>query len=121
MNDYNIDDDLCYVDGNDDDVDHHRAIKMVMMTVMIKIMMTILVNDRLQYGMITIIKTNHNQLVGRLLLRVAELGEESGGVELPYGGGSSSLSPSSPYCQHHCHRHLHDHNHCHHQKTYVVV
>ena len=55
MNDYNIDDDLCYVDGNDDDVDHHRAIKMVMMTVMIKIMMTILVNDQSQCVMIMII------------------------------------------------------------------
>ena len=53
-------------------------------------------DDWLQYAMIMIIKTNHNQLVGRLLLRVAEFGEEGGGVELPYGGGSSSLSPSSP-------------------------
>ena len=55
MNYYNIDDDLCYVDGNDDDVDHHRAIKMVMMTVMIKIMMTILVNDQSQCVTIMII------------------------------------------------------------------
>ena len=67
-----------------------------MMAIMMKIMMTILVNDRLQYAIIMIQKTNHNQLVGRLLLRVAEFGVEGGGVELPYGGGSSSLSPSSP-------------------------
>ena len=69
---------------------------MDIMTVMMKIMMTILVNDRLQSAMIMIIKTNHNQLVGRLLLRVAEFGVEGGGVELPYGGGSLSLSPSPP-------------------------
>ena len=44
-------------------------------------------------------------MVGRLLLRVAEFGLESGGEELPYGAGTRNFKVRKR-TQHHLHLHL---------------
>ena len=45
--------------------------------------------------MLMISRSNYPQLVGRLLLRVAKFGLESGGEELPHGAGTRNFKVKS--------------------------